>query len=363
MRSSRSVLLGTVVCALLAAAAVAPASASTLVPANTGRTVSAAGDTVVYSTYDAAARTWRLAVSQNGAIRLLKTAPSPVSFDADLGTATTGAPEVIYRRCTGNETTPAGCELYVIALAAGASERPVRNANDPAHNDLTPTLWRGRIAWTRVYGTAAEPDPVVYTKLLTAPRSQPSRRLPGVPTKRCAMELGLVNPPCGPTTHRSVSSLELWGDHLGMVVAYVFEGLSGISQTEVRLDAVSSGASREVSYLLSGMAGQLFSGPSFSDGRLAWYKACGDPSEPSCKAKVGPWRYDIAKGTYQQGAPGPVAVYGFADTGSRLYEATGCDMLGPPQTTPVTCRIDAVTPPAYTSAPAPELATATAPTK
>ena len=73
------------------------------------------------------------------------------------------------------------------------------------------------------------------------------------------MELGLVNPPCGPTTHRSVSSLELWGDHLGMVVAYVFEGLSGISQTEVRLDAVSSGASREVSYLLSGMAGQLFS--------------------------------------------------------------------------------------------------------
>lgn len=363
MRSIRSVLLGTAVCALLAAAAVTPASASTLVPANAGPTVSAAGDTIAYSTYDAAAGAWRLAVRENGAVRLLKAAPSPVSLDPDLGTSTTGAPELIYRRCTGNDTAPSGCELYVITLRVGAAERPVRNANDPAHNDVTPTLWRGRIAWTRVYGTAAEPNPVVYTKLLTAPRSEPSRRLPGVPAKRCAMELGLVEPPCGPTTRRAVSSLELWGDRLGMIVGYVFEGLSGISQQEVRMDAVSSGTSREISYLLSGMAGQFFSGPSFSGGTLAWYKACGDASEPSCKTKVGPWRYDIATGTYQRGAPGPVAVYDFADTGTRLDEVTGCDIVGVPPSAPMTCRIDGVTAPAYQAVPAPELATATPPTR
>jgi len=69
-------------------------------------------------------------------------------------------------------------------------------------NDVSPTLWRGRIAWTREYGSGKDANPVVYTKTLTAPRSQPSKRLPGVPTVRCAQESGLVEPPCGPTTHR-----------------------------------------------------------------------------------------------------------------------------------------------------------------
>lgn len=362
MPFARPFLAGAAVCALLAAAP-SSGAASTVVPASAGQEVRALGSTLVFSTYGGAAQAWRLAVRENGVVRVLNVAPSPVSFEADIGTDSAGAPEVIYRRCAGREQLPTGCDLSVIALAAGAAERPVANANDPAQNDVTPTIWRGRIAWTRQYGTMVAPNPVVYTKTLTAPRSQPSRRLPGVPTQRCATELGLVDPPCGPTKSRSVSALELWGDHLGLIVRYAFDGLGGISQTEVRLDGVAAGTSREISYLTSGLAAQFFAGPSFGGGKLAWYKACGDASEPSCKPRVGPWRYALSSATYQQGAPGPVAVYGFADTGTRLYEALGCDMFSAAVTAPVTCRIDSVAPPAYTTVPAPDLATATPPTR
>ncbi len=109
-------------------------------------------------------------------------ASSPVPFNADIGTDTGGRPELIYQRCAGStnpgyqivQPGPTGCDLFVYSLADATGERPVRNANDPAHNDVDPTLWHGRIAWTREYGSGQHANPIVYTKLLSAPRSQPS---------------------------------------------------------------------------------------------------------------------------------------------------------------------------------------------
>lgn len=205
----------------------------------------------------------------------------------------------------------------------------------------------------------------MYTKLLTAPRSLPSTRLPGVPTTRGPEEVGLVEPPCGPTTFRSVKALELWGDNLGLIVRYVFEGLPGISRyTKPRSNRVSDRSAQQIAFLASGLNGQSFVGPSFFSGRLAWYRACA-VTEASCNTFVGPWRYRISTRRYEQGAPGPVLVLGFADTGTRLYEVVGCpdvSVTAVPAPPPApACAITSVAPPAYAPVAAPELASSQPP--
>ncbi len=308
--------------------------------------------TIVFSEYDQAGATWYLAVREvGGRQRRLALAPSPVPFDADIGTDSKGRPQLIYQRCRGTVRTSTGCELFVFSLVNGSGERPVRNANDPERNDVSPTLWRGRIVWVREYGSGTTANPVVYTKALTAPRSQPSTRLPGVPQRRCST-LVSVEPLCGPTTSRRVDALELWGDNLALIVGYVYENLGGSAQFEVRLDRISGRSARQVASLTSGESAPFLVGPSFFSGRLAWYKACGDSSQPTCRTAVGPWRYRLSTRRYERGAPGPIFVLGFADTGTRLYEAVGCypaTTVGLPDygPQPADCRIDSVAPPAF----------------
>lgn len=350
--------------AIVVAALVAPVTAPAATVGSTGgvgTAVRAYGDTIVFSEYDATAARWYLNVRRVGARqRRVAIAPSRMPFEADIGTDGKGRPELIYQRCETTQPNPPAlvgrrilCDLYVYSLADATGERPVRNANDGGRNDVSGTLWNGRIAWTREYGTEKDPNPVVYTKLLTAARSQPSTRLPGVPTRRCASDVGLVEPPCGPTHDRRVTALELRGDDLALIVGYVFEGLGGISQSEVRLDSVSARSARQVAFLLVGLNDQFLVGPSLFDGRLAWYKACA-VSEAGCRSAVGPWRYRLSARKYERGAPGPIIVRGFADTGSRLYEVA-CSTGRPP------CPVTSIAPPAYTAVPPPDLAPSTPP--
>ncbi len=111
--------------------------------------------------------------------------------------------------------------------------------------------------------------------------------------------------------------------------------------------------------MVTGLAGQSFAGPSFFAGRLSWYKACTHDAA-ACATLVGPWRYRLSSRTYQRGAPGPISVHGFTDTGTRLYEIVGCPLnfyelrtsypsypdlrFGGP---PGPCAVTASAPPAY----------------
>jgi hypothetical protein len=340
-------LLAATVAALATLVLPALASADTVAAPGAPTSVREFAGTIVFSQFDQATSRWFLAVRRAGATAAerLPVATSGRAFDADIGPDSSGKPELIYQRCAEGAGVPRGCDLFVYSLDGGTGERPVRNANDPDHNDTNGTIWRGRIAWSRDYGQGSEPNPIVYTKTLSAPRSRPSKRLPGVPQQR----KGDVDPSVsGPTTGRTVRDLELWGENLALTVSYGCGGCSGIDQSELRLDDIGDGGARQVAFQVVGLSGQTLVGPSFFNGRLAWYKAClGDPA--GCQqGQGGPWRYALTARTYRRGTPGPVRLDGFTDTGSLLYEVVGCseETTDPAN---ANCRIDTVAPPAYTA--------------
>jgi hypothetical protein len=339
------------VAAAITVLAVVPtaAHAETVASPGAASAVKEYAGTIVFSQLDRTTNQWFLTVRRAGAAapERLPVAPSGRPFDADIGPDSAGRPELIYSRCSNPPGVPAGCDLFVFSLDGGTGERPVRNANDPDHNDQHPTLWRGRIAWSRDYGSGSEPNAIVYTKALTAPRSQRSKRLPGVPQRRT----GDLDHITAPTTGRTVQDLELWGENLALTVSYGCRGCAGIDTSELRLDDLGDGSARQVAFQVVGLSGQTLVGPSFFAGRLGWYRAClGDPS--GCNGGTGgPWRYALTARTYQRAA-GPARVDGFADTGALLYETLGCSE----ETTAdinANCRIDTLAPPAYTATRAP----------
>jgi hypothetical protein len=318
-----------------AAVPIAAPGASTIVREHEG--------TVVFSQFDPRSRVYRLAIRRAGdpAPTLLPVAPSDRTFNADIGPGS-GGPQLVYQRC--DET----CDLWTYNLYGTAQqERPIRNANDPEHNDVNPTLWRGRIAWARIYGEQIDRKVVVYTKTLTAPRSRPSTRLPGVPERRC----GDVEPTtCGPTTGRSVDALELWGDNLGQVVGYGCGGCSGIAQEELRLVRVSDRNATQVAFQVVGLSGQSLVGPSFANGWLSWYRAClGDPS--ACQGgRANPWRYNLRLRRYAKGTGGPIKVDGFADTMARHLRVESCSPETGEEVFNARCVLEEVAAPDYAAA-------------
>jgi hypothetical protein len=313
------------------------ASAKTVAATGGATAVREYAGTIVFSQFDQPSSRWYLAVRRADAsdVERLPVAPSTAPFAADIGPDSAGHPAVVYQRC--NVAVPlSGCDLFIFSLVEGTGEQPLRSANDPAHNDTNPTLWRGRIAWTHDYGGV---NPAVYTKRLTSAGSRRSRRLPSVPKTRC----GDVEPSCASTTDRSVEALELWGDNLALIVRYQCETCAGITQTELRLDNISRRTGRQVAFQASGLSGQSLIGPSFHSGRLSWYKAC--LVEPAGCRRGGPFRYTLSTRRYKKGGRGPVALRGFADTGSLLYEVVGCsESQTPPD---AGCFIDEVTAPKY----------------
>lgn len=193
------------------------------------------------------------------------------------------------------------------------SVRPITNANT-GDDEIRPTIWRGTLAFVRDYGDQQAP----YTKPVIAPRKRRSTRQPGVPTRRC--EALFEGGSCR-TTDRSISAMELWGANLALVVRYSVPDGVGISQTELRLDDIDERSARQVAYQVTGLGGQSLIGPSFTEGKLAWYKAClGDPG--GCTQNAGAFRYALSGGEYWRDEERTV-LSGFAWTGrgSRRIEA------------------------------------------
>lgn len=332
---------------LLAALILAPASAHAATIAQPGAPteVREHAGTIVFSQYDAATKQYTLMTRAPGGAptAVPGVAPADRTFDADIGPRRNGGSQLVYVRC---EDT---CDLFTYALPGGGQvptgERRIVRASDPDHDDLTPTIWNGRIAWARVYGEQIDRKVVVYTRSLDGPspsRVAASTRLPGVPVRRC----GDVNRTCGATNGRTVLALELYGKNLAQVVSYGCRGCSGTSQSELRLVDARTRAARQVMFQVVGLSGQSLVGPSFHAGTLGWYRAClGDPA--GCQGGTAtPYRYAVTSGRGSRAPGGPVRVDGFADTGSTLYEVAGCNFETSGDFNR-DCRIDEAAAPAY----------------
>jgi hypothetical protein len=313
----------------------AAASAQTVAQTAAATSVREFDETVVFSDLDRASGLWYLSVRRAGTplVERLPVAPSPTSFEADIGPDVKGDSMLVYQRCRGLDDmdVPIGCDLFAYSLADATGEQALRSANDPYHDDVEPTIWGGRIAWARVYDSGSDARPAVYTRTLSAPRSRPSTRLPGVPRR------GM--------TDRAVGALELWRGNLALMVDYSCRQCPGIVTRELRLDDVRRHTATKVAVQTIGMASQNLTGPSFFAGHLAWYKAC-RIGETACRTAVGPYRYTLSTRRYAKGTSGPVTVAGFADTGKLLYENFGC-APSPQEPSGPECRIEAVPPPRY----------------
>ncbi len=127
--------------ALLATAALA--AATTLSTEQAAGTVAAYDGTVVWSSYDSAAKDYRLVMSKDGgAPAPLPVAPRSKPFDVDLGTNANGSVYAVYTRCAP------GCDIYRLGLATGV-ETHLTQFSSPTADERNPTIQAGRIAFLR----------------------------------------------------------------------------------------------------------------------------------------------------------------------------------------------------------------------
>jgi hypothetical protein len=157
----------TTVAAALAAAVVPNAAAETTIAQLKRPTpVSAYGGRVVWSAFDFKIGRYRLmtAAAGGGAPAPVPVpvpvAPRSTPFDADLGPDSRGRPTAVYSRCP---TEPRGgwrdaglawetsrsCDLFRFDFAAGR-ERHIAGPSRGDASEFLPSLWRGRLAFTRV---------------------------------------------------------------------------------------------------------------------------------------------------------------------------------------------------------------------
>ncbi|HEV2060877.1 MAG TPA: hypothetical protein VGR11_16120 [Solirubrobacteraceae bacterium] len=292
------------------APAQAPAGEELLVPLARSSPVDEYAGWLLFSRWDG--ERYRLSSWHDGELRDLPVPAQAQTFDADLGPDSRGRPSVVVSLCAGS------CDLFVIGLRVGDRLRPVRNANTNGHDEIAPTVWKGRLAFGRRYGA----DKVIpYTKLLSWPRARRSERLAGLPTRRC----GAVDPPaCRRIEETRLPAMDLWGRWVAQSWTYQPDSFPGFRQNEIRLTNVSRSDTRQVAYMATGLGGQTYLGPSIAEGRVAFFRACqGDPGGCST-TNSGAIRYRISNGRYE--IDGAVAAWsGWAWSGATAYRVTRDD--------------------------------------
>jgi len=214
MNSLRTTILAAAVTgAVLAPAAVAQAAPTTLAVEQAPTRVAAWNDTVVWSHFDSATRTYSLVKSVNGgpptAVGIEPRGGSP--FDVDLGSSRSGATTAVYTR---------DGDIYRLNLASGA-EVKVQGLSSPVLAERDPTIQRGQIAFIRRNGGRDE--------LRLGATSRRSKLL---------------------VRKRSIVSAELGARH----IAYVESVPSGFRALHLRVRNLSTGADRLVYKATSGGA-------------------------------------------------------------------------------------------------------------
>jgi len=147
------------IAAVIAGAHAGPANAADEVIATVAKptTVDAARGHAVWSAWDPAINGYRLMqYTRRGEVLPVRIPPNPVPFDIDLGRDPFGGTMAVFSRC---ERPPLdtfalngrrGCDLYDVRLS-GTGQVKLRSASSPGADEYWPTVWGGRIAFTRTY--------------------------------------------------------------------------------------------------------------------------------------------------------------------------------------------------------------------
>jgi len=243
--------------------------------------------------------------------------PRSVPFDIDLGPDRRGDVVATYSRCRrepergeGSAPLPVwatgkGCDLFLYSLKPGSArvETRIRGASTDESSEFLPSIWRGQVAFSRVYerregrrGTLA----YLYVRELES--TERSARQPGGARGQSGLP--------GPT------ALDLYGRRLGFAWVHRREGEA--ERSAIRLDTL--GAGHRLVAWVKDFARTDFAllTPSLDRGETFWGTDCQGPScanDPREGGSAAVSREPIKRPSRQGGIA-------FLDDGSRLVSVS-----------------------------------------
>jgi hypothetical protein len=282
----------------LIAPAVAAAAPSTVAVLGGATAVEAYDGVAVWSDYDTTTRSWHVVVRRDGRISTPAIPTAQKAIEVDVGPGPSGAPMLAYASCAST------CHV-VVSGVDGSAAQTVPGSDGASH----PTIWGDRVAW--VSGKAK----VMISRLDGTQR----RALPGVPHRKCyytgdySARTRLV---CEAPRSPEIEALQLYRGQLALIDTFILNDNIGAvgTTTEVRTEAVSGGPQRLVALMDVGEGDESWLGPSWSEGKLYFYK-------DSTGAGFVVYRLDPARDTYAS-ARAFTYLTGFSVIGDRAYEAT-----------------------------------------
>jgi hypothetical protein len=290
-----------ILAASLGLIAPAAAAAPTTIAALGGATaVESYGGVQAWSDYDATNRSWHVVVRRDGQISTPPIPSASKAIEVDVGPGPSGAPMLAYVNCTSS------CQV-VVSGVDGSAPRTVPDSDGASH----PTIWGGRVAW--VSGKA---------KVMISRWNGSERKvLDGAPHRKCYYtgDYSVRTVPrlvCEAPRSPEIEALQLYRGQLALIDTFILNDNIGAvgTTTEVRTEAVSGGPQRLVALMDVGEGDESWLGPSWSEGKLYFYK-------DSIGAGFVVYRFDPARDTYFS-APTHTYLTGFSVVGDRAYEAT-----------------------------------------
>jgi hypothetical protein len=294
------VLVAGLVLIRLVGSAAAAAAPGTIAVLHGATAVEFYGGVAAWSDYDATARSWHVVVSRDGAISVPPIPTARKAIEVDVGPGPSGAPMLAYVGCAGT------CRV-VVSGVDGSAPQTVPGSDGASH----PTIWGGRVAW--VSGKAK----VMISRLDGGER----RALPGVPHRKCYYTgyysaRTVPRLVCEAPRSPEIEALQLYRGQLALIDTFILNDNIGAvgATTEVRTEPITGGPQRLLGLMDVGEGDESWLGPSWSEGKLYFYK-------DSIGAGFVSYRFDPARDTYAS-APAHTYLTGFSIIGDRAYEAT-----------------------------------------
>lgn len=264
-RLSRQVSLVSSAVVCLCVAAPSPANGAAVVSRQLAELPGAAEKLVAYHGYVIFSQAekpgrWRLMSWHRGVITRLNAPARRLPFDAEVGPATNGSPEVVFSKCALDPSYRAGqvheqqatewwraigCRIYRLMLPNGLAV-PIRGIwTPPGYSDTTPAIWNGNVAFARHRSAPRS------TRLYIWHHGDRSTTLLGGGPRSCPA--GVVCSQGGRVTAAWVNSIDLDAQAASYEwIAQATNSVSGLlAEPEIRLDPLRDGVQSGLSKVVS----------------------------------------------------------------------------------------------------------------